>query len=201
MSKIDFFAKTINCFSKRSILEVYWTDSPKFVSHWEIHLMNTKTKTTYINYIHKLHKLNYIKLHLLLVFVKCALMTTHSYQIEMYSLRLIYIIRMQIQAKINEAVKYRNIFFTQSLMLPNIFRAMFRIFSFDFTKRIAKTHQVLNNAYLTLLTNTKWETWLLKSCFYHQMASVNRRKHSGLIQLIQEEFPWVSFIYGALVIV
>ena len=85
-------------------------------------------------------------------------MTTHSYQIEMYSLRLIYIIRMQIQAKINKAVKYRNIFFTQSLMLPNIFRAMFRIFSFDFTKRIAKTHQVLNNAYLTLLTNTKWET-------------------------------------------
>ena len=38
--------------------------------------MNTKTKTTYINYIHKLHKLNYIKLHLLLVFLKCALMTT-----------------------------------------------------------------------------------------------------------------------------
>ena len=43
--------------------------------------MNTKTKTTYINYIHKLHKLNYIKLHIL-VFVKCTLMTTHSDQIE-----------------------------------------------------------------------------------------------------------------------
>ena len=67
--------------------------------------MNTKTKTTYTNYIHKLHKLNYIKLHLLLAFVKCALMTTHSYQIKMYSLRLIYIIRMEIQTKINEAVK------------------------------------------------------------------------------------------------
>ena len=67
--------------------------------------MNTKTKTTYINYMHKLPKLNYIKLHLLLVFVKCTLMTTHSYQIEMCSLRLIYIIRMEIQAKINEAVK------------------------------------------------------------------------------------------------
>ena len=36
---------------------------------------------------------------------KCALMATYSYQIEMCSLRLIYIIRMKIQAKINEAVK------------------------------------------------------------------------------------------------
>ena len=26
-------------------------------------------------------------------------------------------------------------------------------------------------------------------------ASVNRGKHSGLIRLIQEEFPWVSFIW------
>ena len=52
---------------------------------------------------------------------KCALMTTYSYQIEMCSLRLIYIVGMEIQAKINEAVKYINIFFTQSLMLPNIF--------------------------------------------------------------------------------
>ena len=65
--------------------------------------MNTKTKTTYINYIHKLHKLNYTKLHIL-VFVKCALMTAHLDQIEMCSLRLIYIICMEIQAKINEAV-------------------------------------------------------------------------------------------------
>ena len=65
--------------------------------------MNTKTKTTYINYIHKLHKLSYTKLHIL-VFVKCALMTAHSDQIEMCSLRLIYIICMEIQAKINEAV-------------------------------------------------------------------------------------------------
>ena len=48
-------------------------------------------------------------------------MTTHSDQIEMCSLRLIYIICMEIQAKINEAIKQRNIFFTQSLMLPNIF--------------------------------------------------------------------------------
>ena len=45
--------------------------------------MNTKTKTAYINYIHKLHKLNYIKLHIL-VFVKCALMTTNSDEIEMF---------------------------------------------------------------------------------------------------------------------
>ena len=45
--------------------------------------MNTKTKTAYINYIHKLHKLNYIKLHIL-VFVKCALMTTNSGEIEMF---------------------------------------------------------------------------------------------------------------------
>ena len=66
--------------------------------------MNTKTKTTYINYVHKLHKLNYIKLHVL-VFVKRAFMTTPSDQIEMCSMRLIYIIRMEIQAKINEAVK------------------------------------------------------------------------------------------------
>ena len=65
--------------------------------------MNTKTKTTYINYIHKLHKLSYTKLHIL-GFVKCALMTAHSDQIEMCSLRLIYIICMEIQAKINEAV-------------------------------------------------------------------------------------------------
>ena len=36
---------------------------------------------------------------------KCALMATYSYQIEMCSLRLIYIIRMEIQAKIKEAVK------------------------------------------------------------------------------------------------
>ena len=36
---------------------------------------------------------------------KYALMTTYSYQIEMCSLRLIYIIRMEIQAEINEAVK------------------------------------------------------------------------------------------------
>ena len=28
---------------------------------------------------------------------------------------------MKIQPKVNEAVKSRNIFFTQSLMLPNIF--------------------------------------------------------------------------------
>ena len=57
--------------------------------------------------MHKLPKLNYIKLHLLLVFVKCTLVTTHSlsYQIEMCSLRLIYFIRMEIHAKINEAVK------------------------------------------------------------------------------------------------
>ena len=67
--------------------------------------MNTKTKTTYMNYIHKLHKLNYIKLDLLLVFIKCALMTTHSYQIEMCSLKLTYNICMEIQAKFNKAVK------------------------------------------------------------------------------------------------
>ena len=34
--------------------------------------MNTKSKTTYINYIHKLHEVN------ILVLVKCALMTTYS---------------------------------------------------------------------------------------------------------------------------
>ena len=66
--------------------------------------MNTKTKNTYINYIRKLHKLNYTKFHIL-GFVKCALMTTHSDQIDMCSLRLIYIVRMEIQDKINEAVK------------------------------------------------------------------------------------------------
>ena len=75
---------------------------------------------------HKLHKLYYIKLHLLLVFAKCTLMATHSYQIEMCSLRLIYIILMEIQSKINEAVKQRNIFFMQSLMLPNIIRTKYR---------------------------------------------------------------------------
>ena len=60
--------------------------------------MDTKTKTTYINYIHKLHKLNYIKLHIL-VFVKCTLMSTHLGEIEMFSLRLIYIIRMDSRLK------------------------------------------------------------------------------------------------------
>ena len=66
--------------------------------------MNTKTKTIYINYMHKLHKLNYIKFHKL-GFVKCALMTTHSDQTDMCSLRLTHIICMEIQDKINEAVK------------------------------------------------------------------------------------------------
>ena len=91
--------KPLTVFAKSSILEVYWTDSPKFVSHCEIHFMNTKTKTTYISYIHKLHKLNYTKLHI------SFCLTTHSDQIEMCSLRLIYIIRMEIHAKIDEAVK------------------------------------------------------------------------------------------------
>ena len=54
--------------------------------------------------MHKLHKLNYIKFHKL-GFVKCALMTTHSDQTDMCSLRLIHIICMEIQDKINEAVK------------------------------------------------------------------------------------------------
>ena len=35
--------------------------------------MNTKIKTTYINYVHKLHRLNYIKYTGILVFVKYAL--------------------------------------------------------------------------------------------------------------------------------
>ena len=105
MSKMDFFPKAVNCFRKEVHLRRLLDRLPKICLSLRNSFMNTKTKNTYVNYLHKLHKLNYIKLHLLLVFVKCALMTTHSYQIEMCSLRLIYIIRMEIQAEINAAVK------------------------------------------------------------------------------------------------
>ena len=42
----SFLQKT--AFAKSSILEIYLTDSQKFASDWEIHLMNIKTKTMYI---------------------------------------------------------------------------------------------------------------------------------------------------------
>ena len=72
---MDFFPKAVNCFWKEVHLRGLLDRLPKICLSLETHFMNTKTKTKYINYIHKLHKLNYIKLHLLLVFVKCALMT------------------------------------------------------------------------------------------------------------------------------
>ena len=68
--------------------------------------MNIKTKTKYISY------------EQILVFLKCA----HSDQIEMCCNKIDSNVHMEIQAKTNEAVKLRNVFFTQSLMLPNIFR-------------------------------------------------------------------------------
>ena len=65
--------KSLTVFENSFILEVYLRDSPKFASDWEIHFINTKIKTTYINYVHKLHRLNYIKYTDILVFVKYAL--------------------------------------------------------------------------------------------------------------------------------
>ena len=60
----------------------------------------------------------------MLVFIKCALMT-HSDQIEMCFNEIDSNIYMEIRAKTSEAVKLRNVFFTQSLMLPNIFHLFF----------------------------------------------------------------------------
>ena len=96
MSKMEFFAKAFNCFCKELHLRGLLDRLP-------IDFMDTKTKTAYTNYIHKRHKLNYMELRIL-VFVKCALMTIHSHQIEMCSLRLMCIIRMEIHVKINESV-------------------------------------------------------------------------------------------------
>ena len=60
MSKMEFFLqKPLTVFAKSSMLDVYLTDFPKFVSDWEIQFMKLKLKLVH-NYIHKLHKLNYI---------------------------------------------------------------------------------------------------------------------------------------------
>ena len=50
----------------------------------------------------------------MLVFLKCA----HSDQLEICCNK----IDSNVQVKTSEAVELRNVFFTQSLMLPNIFR-------------------------------------------------------------------------------
>ena len=50
---------------------------------------------------------------------------THSDQIEMCFNEIDSNIYMEIRAKTSEAVKLRNVFFTQSLTLPNIFHLFF----------------------------------------------------------------------------
>ena len=50
---------------------------------------------------------------------------THSDQIDMCCNEIDSNIYMEIRAKTSEAVKLRNVFFTQSLTLPNIFYLFF----------------------------------------------------------------------------
>ena len=50
---MGLFTKTVNCFHKELHNRYVFMDSPKFVSDWEIHFLNTKTKTMYIKL--KLH--------------------------------------------------------------------------------------------------------------------------------------------------
>ena len=82
MSKMEIFAKAVNCFCKELHLRGLLDRLSKICFGGAIRFMNTKIKITYINYILKLHKVNYIKHIHILVFVKCALMV-HSDQIEM----------------------------------------------------------------------------------------------------------------------